>query len=210
MNCKLEVNVYFHRGKGSTSNQIDSLKKIYQSSGSKVGGIEVDILKAVETFELTQREREKWKCLRCLGKKSAEEDAREYELEIKLLSKIEEGREETAGSGDGDKVSEGPQGKDDQLSSLKGKVSLTLEQPRNNVIDFRGCGCANLQAKICLELVKHYRKAEKYGKCLTNLLDASESAISIGNSGQALIHLEDAVALQHVSQRLGEWGIMEA
>jgi hypothetical protein len=44
-------------------------------------------------------------------------------------------------------------------------------------------------------MVKHYREAQKYGKCMVNLLEAAESVITIGNGNQGLVNLDDAAGL---------------
>ena len=87
------------------------------------------------------------------------EDAKEYDLEIKKLNKFEVDSVKSKVGAGGDEASRLVSARPSFASA---KLShLGTAKVRHDVVDFRGCGCANIQAKISVELVKHYRKAGK-------------------------------------------------
>lgn len=79
--------------------------------------------------------------------------------------------------------------------SVNGGGEPAPDRVSQDNVDLRLCECSAIQARVCIEMVKHYREAQKYGKCMANLLEAAESIITIGNGTQGLVHLEDAAGL---------------
>jgi tetratricopeptide (TPR) repeat protein len=175
--------------KTSTQTKVEGIKRVLQNNGTKIGQIEVDILKTLRHIEGT----DKSKCKCCKGNNTDEEEAALIEAELHALRDPVEGN----------------------LVNLKTPDSKTVQTTQNvgdsgsgndlfvdvRPIDLRMCECAALQSKVCIEMVKHYREAQKYGKCLVNLLEAAESVITIGNGTQALVHLEDTVGLMKAIQK---------
>lgn len=183
--------------------QIDGIKKTFESSGSKVGHVEIDILKHLIEFDQTESRRswyDRFCCRRGFTDKelaAEEEELRKFEGEERHLHPDETnssnvvGPRETLTPREGASAS-GSSSSPDQVVRYS---SGNFYGGTNNVIDLRMCQCALLQAKICVEMVFHYREAKKYGRCLQNLLDAAESDVIVGNGTQALVHIEDAIGL---------------
>ena len=51
------------------------------------------------------------------------------------------------------------------VTQMKSRRQSTLYSSGNQVgaqvVDLRGCACTNIQAKVCVEMVKHYQQAGK-------------------------------------------------
>jgi len=165
--------------KTSAVTQLQGLKKVLASNGTKVGQIEVDILRTLRHIEIEGRP--KWICCKDKNAEELQKEADELDKELNDLRDEGEANMANLKSSSDDK----------DMEDSKPSPYDSLSRP----IDLRTCECNPLQAKFCIEMVKHYREAQKYGKCLVNLLEAAESVISTGNGTQALIHLEDSIGL---------------
>lgn len=210
-------NVQYHVGdrhRKTLVTQLEGLKKTFESNGTRVGNIELDILKSLMEFDRREHEKSFWeKC--CCRFKKQEQELEEEEEEIQKFEAMEKELHPE------DTESEMIRSSSDVLSLHRGTKgsgmfpggSMSMARPstpedphgRNNstfdrngsfgIVDLRMCQCAVIQAKICVEMVYHYREAKKYGRCLQNLLDAAESDVTVGNGTHALVHIEDAIGL---------------
>lgn len=148
----------------SYQTQLEGLKKTYSGHGVQVGEIELDILKILRKFDAKNVAR-RHKFLKCACKET--QDFGDDELVIFTLPSEEQTNvkhhkhDNDTGAGDEKKT---------------GHVETEPTRQRlSNMVDLRFCECSQLQAKVSIEMVKHYRVAAKFGKCLANLLDAAES-----------------------------------
>lgn len=215
-------NVNYHSGdrhRKTLVTQLEGLKKTFESNGTRVGNIELDILKSLMEFDRREHEKSVWEKFCCRFKR----EERELEEEDEELQKFEamekelhpeETESETIGESTRDSVSlRRPTRTRSSGMFPAGSISMSMKRAstpdephdRNNstfnrngsysIVDLRMCQCAVIQAKICVEMVFHYREAKKFGRCLQNLLDAAESDVTVGNGTHALVHIEDAIGL---------------
>lgn len=211
-------NLSFHNGdrrKRTLITELEGLKRTYQSGGAKLGSMELDILKGLMEFDKENRGWSCWNifCCRCRNRKELEQEeeelrkfeemhAEEAESDVKRISA--EPADEPTDPSEAARNSEPGAGLGRQLSFGDGAPNDAARHNSYMAIDLRMCQCALLQAKICVEMVFHYRESKKWGRCLQNLLDAAESDITVGNGSQALVHIEDAMVLMQ-SIRQGEF-----
>ncbi|ODN03431.1 Adenylate cyclase type 10 [Orchesella cincta] len=208
-----------HQGKhhATIETQLEGLRKTFEQSGTKVGNIELDIMRTLMDFDKNEnRTTGCCCCRRAKAKEIAEEEAviNRFE-EQELVEHPPSGAEREGTTHRSLTSSHLPPDVEPRHSRRTSQVAngipihmhhsidhhqLSEGQTQNQTplisfVDLRTCQCAVLQAKICVEMVFHYREAKKYGRCLQNLLDAAESDVTVGNGTQALVHIEDALGL---------------
>ncbi|CAG7835347.1 unnamed protein product [Allacma fusca] len=186
----------------SLSTRIQGLRKTYEKNGgSQLAGIELDILLSIVHYA---HDRESGQCFTCCRRHNyveLEEAQRQAEYPTALLTsrspETASGRPSFKNNYSGVTKTVSMEKSVVISNSVTSKATNSTDDDDlfadedGEFYDFRGCDCTSIQALVFVEIIRHYKKAEKFGKCVMHSLDAAETTVAIGNTTQALSYIED-------------------